>query len=334
MKKALSFLVVLIIAASLAACGGGEEEGPEGSATPSTGRVKISFWHSEVASNLDTIQRMARRFNSEQNEVQVDAAFQGNDEETILKLMTSLGSKDVPALIYLAEVDTQKLIDSGAVRPVQEFIDRENYDLSDFDEKAVQYYTVDGQLYGMPFALAVPLLYYNKAVFREVGLDPDQPPKDLEELRGLSRKLAKHDASGNVLRAGIAIDIVAWYLEVALAEHGDFYVNNNNGREGRATEVLFDGETGQAFFRWWGEMIKEGLAINVGRNPTGADALLAIGVDRAVMAFSTSGALRSVVDVLEGGASRPRMWSWGSSLRPAFLAGQVCRGFTADRYGS
>ncbi len=301
MKKALIFLMLLIVAASVATCGGEEEAEPEGSATPAAGPVEISFWHSEVASNLDAIQGLARRFNSEQDEVKVKMAFQGNDEETMLKLTAFLSSGDVPALIYLAEVDTQKLVDSGAARPVQEFIDREDYDLSDFDEKSIQYYTVDGQLYGMPFGIVVPLLYYNKLDFSEVGLDPEQPPKDLEEVREFSRKLVKQDSHGNILRAGVALDINPWYLDVALAEHGDFYVNNSNGRQGRATEVLFDGPAGQAFFRWWHEMIEEGLAINVGRNPSYADALLAMGTGRATMSLSASSALRSVVDVLERG---------------------------------
>jgi sn-glycerol 3-phosphate transport system substrate-binding protein len=301
MKKALMFLALLIVAASVAACGGEGEGQPEGSATPAAGPVEITFWHSEVASNLDAIQNLARRFNAEQDEVEVKTVFQGNDTEAMLKLTATLGSKDVPAIMYLAEADTQKLVDSGAVRPVQDFIDRENYDLSDFDEKCVQYYTVDGQLYGMPFGVGVPLLYYNKLDFREVGLDPEQPPKDLAELREMSQKLVKRDSHGNILRAGIALDLMPWYLEVALAEHGDLYVNNGNGREGRATEVVFDGPTGQAFFRSWHDMIKEGSAINVGRNPTYADALLAMGTGRASMAMQSSGALRSVVDVLEQG---------------------------------
>jgi sn-glycerol 3-phosphate transport system substrate-binding protein len=88
---------------------------------------------------------------------------------------------------------------------------------------------------------------------------------------------------------------------VALAEHGDLYVNNGNGREGRATEVVFNGAAGQAFFRSWHDMIKEGSAINVGRNPSQADALLSMGVGRATMSLSSSAALRSVIDVLERG---------------------------------
>ena len=48
-------------------------------------------------------------------------------------------------------------------------------------------------------------------------------------------------------------------------------------------------------------MVEEGLAMNVGLNPTGADTFLTIGSGRAGMCFGSSAALRSVVDVLEGG---------------------------------
>jgi sn-glycerol 3-phosphate transport system substrate-binding protein len=152
----------------------------------------------------------------------------------------------------------------------------------------------------MPFTMEIPLLYYNKVTFREVGLDPEKPPKDLEELREYSEKILKRDGSGNVVRSGIALDIARW-PERVLAEHGDYWVDNENGREGRATKVLFDNDTGRYFFEWWGDMIDKGLAFNVGRNPSGADALLAIAAARAEMAFANTGALRSVVDALEAG---------------------------------
>ena len=60
---------------------------------------------------------------------------------------------------------------------MQEFVDRENYDLSDLNKKAVEYYTLDGKLWAMPFGVVVPLLYYNKIPFREVGLDPEKSPQ-------------------------------------------------------------------------------------------------------------------------------------------------------------
>jgi sn-glycerol 3-phosphate transport system substrate-binding protein len=296
----------LLLSLSLAACGGGGEEAAPGGETPGAspagGTVTISLWHSEAAANADTLERLASRYNSSQNEVRVQPSFQGTDEELIAKLVTSLGSGQVPAVALLAEPDTQQMIDSGAAAPAQDFIDREGYDLSDLDPKAIQYYTWQGKLWAMPLCSGIPLLYYNRAVFREVGLDPERPPRDLEEVRQYSEKILKRDAGGNVVRSGIALDIQDW-MERILAEHGDLFADNNNGRDGRATKVLFDNDTGRWYFQWWHDMVDEGLAFNVGRNPTYADGLLALASGRAAMTFSYSSTLRSVVDALEKGAA-------------------------------
>jgi sn-glycerol 3-phosphate transport system substrate-binding protein len=305
-SRSLALLIaVLLLSLSLAACGGGGEEAAPAGETPGTapagGTVTIELWHSETAANLDTLQRLISEYNSSQDEVRVRASYQGTYQEIMPKFLASLRSGRVPAIALLAVLDSQLMIDSGAVAPMQDFIDRDGYDLSDLDEKAVQQYTIRDELWAMPLCGDLPLLYYNKVTFREVGLDPERPPSDLEELRQYSEKIFKRDSSGNVVRSGVAIDVKEW-PESVLAEHGDLQVNNNNGRDGTATEVLFDNDTGRWFFQWWHDMVDEGLAFNVGRNPTYADALLAIVSGRAAMAFSFSAALRSVVSALEEGA--------------------------------
>jgi sn-glycerol 3-phosphate transport system substrate-binding protein len=289
---------------TLGACGGGEKgiPTPETSgAGPAGGTVSIDLWHSETAANADTLQRLISRYNSSQDEVKVQAFFQGTTEETMAKLLASLDSGQVPAIALLVEADGQTMIDSGAVAPIQDFIDREDYDFSDLNETLIRSYTAEDKLWGMPFCAATGLLYYNKVTFREVGLDPERPPRDLEEVRQYSQKILKRDASGNVVRSGIAIDIRDW-IRYVLAEHEDLFVDNNNGYDGRATKVLFNNDTGRWFFQWWHDMVDEGLAFNVGRNPTYADGFLAIVSGRVAMTFSYSAALRSVVDALEAGS--------------------------------
>ena len=307
MSRLRTLIGVAVLALVLSACGGndGAEEGGgagnEAGPTAASGPVTIDFWHSESAATEATLQGLIDRFNASQDEVKVQVVYQGSSVEINLKLLTSMRGGDVPALVELSDVDTQIMVDSGGVTPVQQFIDAEEYDLSDFDEKAVQYYTVDDDLYAMPFGIAVPMLFYNKIPFREVGRDPGKPPKTLDDVRAYSEKLFKVDGSGNVVRSGITLDIQAWYLDLTLAEHGDLYVNNNNGRDGRATEAVFNGPTGQAFFRWWDEMVEKGLAFNVGRNPSGADTFLAVASGRAAMTVGSSQALRTVFDALEKG---------------------------------
>jgi sn-glycerol 3-phosphate transport system substrate-binding protein len=263
--------------------------------------VSITFWHSETASAKDNLVKLVDRFNASQNEVKVEAIFQGNDQDLALKLITSLRGGDVPTVAYMSEPYTEPMIDSESVVPVQDYVDRDEYDVSDFPPAALAYYTVDGTLYAMPCGLAVPLMYYNKNPFREVGLDPEQPPRDLDEARAASEKLIQRDSAGNVTRYGFALEIHPWFVELMLAGAGQLYVNNDNGRDGFATEVAFDNDAGRELFQWWYGMVHDGLALNVGWDPSGANGLLAVGALKAAMVLSTSAAMRSIVDVLERG---------------------------------
>ena len=296
MRRFAFFAAVLSLA--LAACGGGGE--PVGNGATS-GPANITLWHSETASGEDNLEKLVNRFNASQNEVKVEPVYQGTDQDLTLKLIASMPSGNVPTIAYMSEPYTQALIDSGEITPIQAYLDQEDYALSDFAPAAIAYYTIDDTLYAMPYGLAVPLMYYDKAPFREVGLDPDQPPRDLDEAQAVSEKLLQHDSAGNVTRSGLALDVSPWFLEVMLAGAGELYVNNDNGRTGFATEVAFDNEAGQKFFQWWHDMVQDGLALNIGVDPTSANGLLAVGARKAVMVLSTSAALRSVMDVLEKG---------------------------------
>jgi len=326
-KSLLSLVAVLLLSVSLGACGGAEKGTPTAKtpgASPAAGPVSIDLWHSEVGSNVETLNRLVDQFNASQNEVRVTASFQGAYNEAAAKLIASLGTGQVPAVVLLNESQTQRMIDSGAVAPAQDFIDKEGYDLSDLDEKAVQYYTVKDSIWAMPFTGEMPLLYYNKVTFREVGLDPEKPPQDLEELRQYSEKIRKRDAAGNVVRSGIALDIFGW-LSTVLTENDELWVDQSNGHDGRATKVLFDNDTGRYFFQWWHDMVDSGLAFNVGRNPTYADDFLAMASGRVAMTFSYAGALRSVIDALEQGVQGVEI---GVSQMPGVPGGKGLNGFS------
>jgi sn-glycerol 3-phosphate transport system substrate-binding protein len=295
-KRFVFFAAVLSLV--LAACGGGGEPAGNGA---TSGPVNITFWHSETASANDNLVKLVERFNASQSEVKVEAIYQGSDQDLALKLIAGMASGNVPTIAYQSEPYTGPMIDSGEITPIQEYVDREDYDLSDFAPAAIAYFTVDNTLYAMPYALAVPLMYYNKIPFREVGLDPEQPPKDLDEARAASEKLVQRDSAGNVTRYGFALEIHPWYVELTESGAGELYVNNENGRAGVATEVAFDNETGRKLFQWWHDMVHDGLALNVGWDPTGANGLLAVGARKAVMVLSTSAAMRSIVDILAKG---------------------------------
>jgi len=68
------------------------------------------------------------------------------------------------------------------------------------------FYKVNGKWYGVPISADLGMmLYYNKDMFIEAGLDPNRPPKTMDELLEYAKKLTKYDAAGKIARSGFAI---------------------------------------------------------------------------------------------------------------------------------
>ncbi|MPZ22267.1 MAG: extracellular solute-binding protein [Dehalococcoidia bacterium] len=260
--------------------------------------VSITFWHAMTASNEETLSELVGEFNAAQDRVEVELIFQGTYNETIDKYLTALRSGgDLPDIVQLEETTLRLMIDSQSALPVQECIDAEDYDLSDYAERVLAYFTVEDQIWPMPFSISNPVLLYNRNDFEAAGLDPDSPPLTLDELRQAAQAIVDSGAA----EYGMSLDTQAGYIEQLFALAGVDFANSANGRDGRATEVLIESETGLEIFSWLGGMVQDGLALDVGRNPSNADQLLAVGAGQAGMALATSASLGSVFDILETG---------------------------------
>jgi sn-glycerol 3-phosphate transport system substrate-binding protein len=62
-----------------------------------------------------------------------------------------------------------------------------------------------GKVWGVPFQRSTIVLYWNKELFKEAGLDPNRPPENWKEMLEYAQKLTKRDASGNVTQWGVQI---------------------------------------------------------------------------------------------------------------------------------
>ncbi len=98
-----------------------------------------------------------------------------------------------------------KFIDGGFLSPNPPGVD--SYLKSGaWNSFVVNYLTIKGKTYGLPLQDGSRAsLFYNKAVFKEAGLDPNKPPTTFTELMDYARKLAKIDATGKMTRSGISL---------------------------------------------------------------------------------------------------------------------------------
>jgi sn-glycerol 3-phosphate transport system substrate-binding protein len=261
--------------------------------------VEITYWHSMNRANEETLQRLADRFNSSQNDVRVSLVNQTTYVDTLNKFRAGLSTGDLPDLVQIEDTGLQQMIDTQAVLPAQSCVDADKYNLSDHLKRVVDYYSVKGKLYPMPFNVSNPVFYYNKKAFQTAGLDPSNPPKTLDEVKSAAQKLKD---SGTVAQAGLGLKLDAWFLEQWLALGGKTYVNNGNGRKSRASSVTFDNATGKEIFTFMNDMVSQGLArTNPADGSSAFDNLLGIGNGNFGMTIDTSAALGTIQQVLAGG---------------------------------
>ncbi len=203
----------------------------------------VTFWYSMGGLGEQAVQKMVSDFNGAHPNIQVDAQFQGSYTDAMSKLKTSMKGGQLPDVVQLGDESTRFMIENKSVIPIQTLIDAEQYDLSAFEPNILAYYSLDGKLYCMPFNNSTPILYYNKDMFSAAGLDPENPPKTVDELIAVSEKLAKKDAQGNLAVSGCEVnnaDINGWLFSEWLCLQGLHFANNGNGRTQRATEVAYD----------------------------------------------------------------------------------------------
>ncbi len=305
--------VLTVIALFAAACGGGGGDDGGAPAPPRdevvdpalcpvaalddvSAPVEITFWHSMTAANETTLNALVEEYNASQDKVRVNPVFKGGYNENLEAYRAAARSDDLPNLVQLEETAIQQLVDSETAIPAAACIEASGFDTSDILQRVLEQFTVEDTLWPMPFNTSNPVLYYNKLDFAEAGLDPEDPPATLDEVRDAARAIVDAGAANQ----GFSLEMQSWYLEQLFATSGEPVVDNGNGRDARATDALIDSEPGQAVFSWVGEMLAGGLAANIGRNPSGFDALIAIGSGDTAMSLGTSAALGTIYDVLKG----------------------------------
>ncbi|PAM91739.1 ABC transporter substrate-binding protein, partial [Flavobacterium sp. IR1] len=122
-------------------------------------------------------------FNAQSDTVEVEAVYHGRYEELLDQLRAVGRSSEAPSLVQVYEVGTKYMSDSGFITPMQEFVDADGFDVSQLEENILGYYELDGDLYSMPFNTSNAIMFYNKDMFKEAGLDPENPPRTFEEVK-------------------------------------------------------------------------------------------------------------------------------------------------------
>jgi sn-glycerol 3-phosphate transport system substrate-binding protein len=309
LRRMMIGLSLVAITATSAACGSATANNtnspsagdiaPAASVLDGKGEVSINFWHAMTGKNGEALQQLADQFNEKnKGRVKVNLQFKSTYDDTLSAYKAALNSGQAPDVVQVYDIGTRFMIDSRSIVPVQSFLNTDKTDASDIQPNIAGYYSVDNKLYSMPFNTSMPLLYINKTAFIKAGLDPNNPPKTLDEITEAARKLTIKDANGNVAQYGFGAALYGWYLEQWTAAGNQEYCDNGNGRDSRGTKVNLATDDHVKLLQWWKKLTDEGLAPKLDSNTTTADNTFTSG--KIAMTLESTGSVSGFLKSTQG----------------------------------
>ena len=172
-------------------------------------QTEVSFYYPVAVGGPITkiIDGFAAEFEKENPNIKLRPIYSGSYQESITKALTAVKSGEPPVMSILLSTDMFTLIDEDAIVPFDDLIrtpDDQAW-LKSFYPAFMENSQTGGKTWGIPFQRSTIVLYYNKEMFREAGLDPNRPPVNWKEQVEYAQKLTRRDASGKVTQWGLQI---------------------------------------------------------------------------------------------------------------------------------
>ncbi|MBZ0305239.1 MAG: extracellular solute-binding protein, partial [Anaerolineae bacterium] len=154
---------------------------------------------------------------------------------------------------------TQDARDSGLFKPIADALgDRTEVNglpvaLDDIIGPVSAYYTLDDKFTSMPWNTSSAIWFSNMNYLEAAGIET--PPATWDEVEAACEAIM---ALENAPQYCFSWPNHGWFFEQWLAQQNATYVNNDNGRAERATEVTFDNDAGVAVLTWLDDMYNKG----------------------------------------------------------------------------
>jgi sn-glycerol 3-phosphate transport system substrate-binding protein len=220
-------------------------------------QVEVPFYYPIAVSGPITkiVDQMAADFEKENPGIKIKPIYTGTYQDTITKAITAVKSGDPPVTSILLSTDMYTLIDEDAIVPFDDLIktDADRAWLRSFYPAFMENSQTGGKTWGIPFQRSTIVLYYNKELFKEAGLDPNRPPQTWKEQVEYAQKLTKRDASGNVTQWGLQIPSSGfpyWLFQALTVQAGTNLMNP------AGTQTYYDRPEVVEALTYWVDMVK------------------------------------------------------------------------------
>lgn len=130
------------------------------------------------------------------------------------KLLTMLAANEAPDVFIIRIGQLPEFLSKDLLVDLKPYIDADDYDLSQFPDLAIEAYSHEGGIYGVPDNVATIALFYNQDMFEEAGAMPPTAQWDDEgwtvnDFFSSCEKLTKRDGNRTTQ---YAYDVSSWDL--------------------------------------------------------------------------------------------------------------------------
>lgn len=189
---------VMVSALVLAAgCGSGGTESPDGV-------VELSLWTGFTGPDRPAYEDLVKQFNDSHPKIHVTMDVQPWD--AIGQKLPGAWATGTGPDLATPNFDPGVLFNytkTNSLLPLDEAVGdgTQKINVSAFPRTVTKAFTIDGKLYAAPANVATLVLYYNKTMLAEAGIEP---PKTADDLVAAAKKLTKVDG-GKVTQYGISL---------------------------------------------------------------------------------------------------------------------------------
>jgi multiple sugar transport system substrate-binding protein len=158
-------------------------------------RVRVVYWEKWTGSEKAAMQSVVDDFNASQSEIFVDLVSMSSIRA---KTLIATAGGNPPDLAGLQDDYVLDFADKNALLPLDQMAKGTGVAADRYIPVYWDMGVYHGHLWAVPTTPVVIGLFWNKDLFRQAGLDPEEPPRTIAELDAYAKKLTRRDASGEL----------------------------------------------------------------------------------------------------------------------------------------
>lgn len=177
-------------------------------------KTKVVFWYLWSGDAVARIDNLVKDYNAQSDKYEVEALSVPDAQ----KITAAISAGNGPDVTDEFGSDVGKLASSGVMEPLDDYITKANYDVSDFIPASLASMKMDGRTYALPCNVNFSALYYNKTLLKEAGYT--EPPKTMEEMYDMAVKTTKVNKDGTIDVCGFPDFPTVYYLDAFTSAAG------------------------------------------------------------------------------------------------------------------